>query len=397
MARIRVRDGKGGKSYQVIYTDTRTGKERCKTFVLRKAASDFLQTVGAGFQIHDRDTITVTEAVDRWLDVCEKVGRKGREPVEAITLRHYKFEGALIKKELGGIRLNKLTPARCQEFAELLLERYDRRYARRFLTSLKGVISQAITDERLISNPAVNVSIRVTSRHEKSRSITIPSLDHVRLILKTADDLSGDKNKQIVKTWERYRPFIYVLAFSGMRPGELLGLPWRNVDFKAESIEVTQDMNEDGTIGLPKSAAGYRTIDMSSDVMRILLEWKGRCPKSAHDLVFPNLSGNSEFLGNVTRRCWYVLQRKAGLVDDEGKPLYDMYSMRHVRASIEIAENATPKEIMTMMGHSSIKITFDVYGHLFPDHAGERSKRANRVAAALIPEKTGQKPGDKKQ
>lgn len=152
-------------------------------------------------------------------------------------------------------------------------------------------------------------------------------------------------------------------------------------------------MNEDGTIGKPKSAAGYRTIPMASDVMAILKEWKPRCPKSKDGLVFPNLSGNSEFQGNINNRCWYVALRKAGLVDAEGKTFYDMYSMRHVRASIEISENATPKEIQKLMGHASIKITFDVYGHLFPEHDGERAKRANKVAADLMPKKSGQIPG----
>ena len=58
--------------------------------------------------------------------------------------------------------------------------------------------------------------------------------------------------------------------------------------------------------------------------------------------------------------------------------------MRHVRASMEIKGGANPKEIKSLMGHSSIKVTYDVYGHLFQDHEDRRAARANQIAASLI-------------
>jgi integrase len=55
-----------------------------------------------------------------------------------------------------------------------------------------------------------------------------------------------------------------------------------------------------------------------------------------------------------------------------------------VRASLEIDQQANPKEIKTLMGHSSIKVTYDIYGHLFEDHAERRAQRANKVESELL-------------
>jgi integrase len=174
------------------------------------------------------------------------------------------------------------------------------------------------------------------------------------------------------------------MAFTGMRPGAVLGLPWRNVLFDECAIKVDQDMNDDGTIGRPKLKSGYRTIGLGDHVMDILRAWKKECPSSKHDLVFPNRQGNAEKLQNVYRRCWYTLQKDCGLVDENDKAKYPLKELRHGRASLEIDHQASPKEIKTLMGHSSIKVTYDVYGHLFEDHAERRAQRAGQVENELL-------------
>lgn len=55
-----------------------------------------------------------------------------------------------------------------------------------------------------------------------------------------------------------------------------------------------------------------------------------------------------------------------------------------MRASLEIDNGANPKEITTLMGHSSVKITYDVYGHLFSDHTDRRAQRAVEVESQLL-------------
>jgi len=383
MADIRKRHGKNGVTWQARFKDRKTGKIRYKTFPRRMDAEAFLSTIHSSNYMHDSDTVTLSEAADRWLDVCMTTGRKGREPIEASTARKYTEHSKIIGDMFGGVRLNQLTPSLCNRFRDELLTCYSRKYAKKILTSFKSILSQARTDEYLKGDPAENTAIIISQRYEKQGGTAIPSVEEVALLLRKAGELANGENAQIRKAWSRYAPFFFVLAYSGMRPCEVIGLPWKDVRFENCTIDVTQDATENGEIGLPKSASAYRTIHMPKVAMTALKKWQQECPEGNLGLVFPNWKGGVESHANITNRGWYVLQRECGLLDDRGKPKYPLKSFRHVRASLEIHNGATAKEIQTLMGHSSVKITFDVYGHLFKDHEQERAARADLIADQL--------------
>ena len=114
-------------------------------------------------------------------------------------------------------------------------------------------------------------------------------------------------------------------------------------------------------------------MSLASKIVGLLKDWQAICPEGPLDLVFPNYRGNVESLSNITNRGWYVLCRKAGLTtfDDDGKEraLFNLYTLRHTKASLEIALNRSPKRIQTLLGHANIKMTFDTYGHLFDDES----------------------------
>lgn len=100
--------------------------------------------------------------------------------------------------------------------------------------------------------------------------------------------------------------------------------------------------------------------------------WRLACPPG--ELVFPNGSGNVESHANIANRGWYAIQIKAGIVDRDGKPKYGFHSLRHFFASLMIEQNHLPKRVQQMMGHSSLQMTYDRYGHLFEAGADERAK-----------------------
>jgi len=119
---------------------------------------------------------------------------------------------------------------------------------------------------------------------------------------------------------------------------------------------------------------------MPDRYMRQLRWWKKLCPQSKDGLVFPNWSGKVEFPSNLNVRGWQPLLKEAGLVTKDGRHKYPPKSLRHARASLEIDGGANPKEIQMLMGHSSIKVTYDIYGHLFREHDERRRDRVNSVA-----------------
>jgi integrase len=63
---------------------------------------------------------------------------------------------------------------------------------------------------------------------------------------------------------------------------------------------------------------------------------------------------------------------------------YRFHDLRHFRASCLIADGANPKEVMVEMGHASIQMTVDTYGHLFPEDAAPRRARAEDIAAGVL-------------
>jgi integrase len=240
-----------------------------------------------------------------------------------------------------------------------------------------------VTDGSIQLNPARDLKVAMSKRDKEM--VAIPTIEEMRTLFAKVDELSRNPIPWLAKSWRRYRAMIYLTAFTGLRASEMRGLPWTNVDLAKGILKVTQRADEDRQIGRPKSAAGYREISLAPEMVKMLLDWKGECPPGVNKLVFPNGLGNVENLANIHRRCWYPLQERAGIVaPGTGEGSYSWHSLRHFRASVLIASGATPKEIMTEMGHSSITMTFNTYGHLFPDTKGERKRRAEAIEQSIL-------------
>ena len=135
-------------------------------------------------------------------------------------------------------------------------------------------------------------------------------------------------------------------------------------------------------IGAPKSKAGKRDIPLAPLVINTLREWKLRCPRGGLDLVFPNSVGKPCTVPNLRDRVLGPLQEAAG-ISKAYRPQYGWHSLRHAAASLFI-ENLgwSPKRLQAVMGHASITMTFDRYGHMFQDAAGD-SAAMGKLEAAL--------------
>lgn len=127
-----------------------------------------------------------------------------------------------------------------------------------------------------------------------------------------------------------------------------------------------------------------------------LREWKLACPNGEMGLVFPTGTGRPEGRGNIVKRGFMPTQIRAdvvvdtGEVDEDGQTIFaakytDLHSLRHFFASWCINRRADgglelpPKMVQTRLGHSSIGMTMDVYGHLFPS-----TNDAEALAAAAL-------------
>ena len=145
-------------------------------------------------------------------------------------------------------------------------------------------------------------------------------------------------------------------------------LPRSDVDLDAGVIHVRQRANAWGKMGPPKSKAGKRDIPLAPIVVNTLRAWR---PSSRGELVFGTRTDRALGMSNFRCHEWEPLLRRVGMEDK-----YNFHLLRHAAASLFIAYltslfiaylNWTPKRIQTVMRHSSVQMTFDLYGHLFED------------------------------
>jgi integrase len=211
------------------------------------------------------------------------------------------------------------------------------------------------------------LSARHTARLEVG--VDIPSKDELRLILAHAP--------------ARWRPLIVTAIFTGLRASELRGLVWDDVDLKRAILRVRQRADRWNRIGSPKSATSAREVPLVPMVVNTLKEWRLACPKGPLGLVFPDDNGNVERLHNISRNALGKAQQAAGMCTSWKAPRYGMHSLRHAAASLFIEQGLSPKRVQALMGHSSIQMTFDVYGHLWPSQESDQ-EAMRQLQARLI-------------
>jgi len=195
-----------------------------------------------------------------------------------------------------------------------------------------------------------------------------------------------------------WAPMLITFVSAGLRASELRGLTWRNIDLVRKTITIDRRADRKNVIGPPKSAAGWRTIPMLDLLVTELKQWKLRCPPSDLDLVFPSGAGTPIYHANIVLQFQEPLQIAAGItrpkisrgkavVNKEGAAVmearYTLHCFRHAAASLWIERRVAPKRVQTWMGHSSIQVTFDTYGHLFAAMEDDAATMA-AVEAELI-------------
>src|SRR5262245_37371559 len=264
-----------------------------------------------------------------------------------------------------------LSPATVERFRDDLLKSLSRPMAKKVLTSFKSLL-RAAKHAHVADDVAVKRSPRDKRVLEVGRDIPTPNE-----IKRMAEAAKGSK---------RY-PLLLVAALTGLRASELRGVRWADVDLKAGELHVRQRADRFNAIGHPKSKAGVRSIPLAPDVLAALKEWKLACPKGEAGLVFPTSAGQIEHHKNMLRSLEPIFVA-AGVVDKSGAPKYALHAFRHFFASWCINRKADggrelpAKVVQTLLGHSSIVMTLDRYGHLFP-RGDDRAELAAAATALL--------------
>ncbi|WP_240624610.1 tyrosine-type recombinase/integrase [Aurantiacibacter odishensis] len=366
--------GEKRSAWIVDYRDA-AGKRRAKQFARKKDADSWAVNALAEVQqgVHTPDSIstTVAKAAELWLD---SVRASDREPT---TIAAYEQHIRLhIVPRCGAQKLSQLTAPKVRALLDSWLADLSRPMATRVFRSFKAILTDA--QARALVGQNVALAVKVPKAPRKRRQVSPPSKAEIRAILEAAaasKDLMG-------------RAIVELVIFTGMRASEVRGLAWSAINLKNGSVRVEQRADAKGQLGPPKSASGFREIPIPSRVVSTLREWKMACPFHPLELVFPSQKGRVLSHTVMAKNHLKPILVAAGVTkrgerEDADVAKYTAHIFRHAAASLWIDQRLNPKRVQTLVGHGSIQVTFDIYGHLF-EQADRGAADALAIERALF-------------
>ena len=227
---------------------------------------------------------------------------------------------------------------------------------RHYLSFISDVFSYAVRMELLSDNPCRRVIIPGGEICEKK----IYLQEEMELLLSR---LAGEPLK--------YRAFFYLIAYSGLRRSEMLGLEWKDVDFKSSIISIRRTSNYTAERGIytdtTKTKRSQRTLKISQFIMDILKQLREEQDEQAlkygdkwveSDRLF--VKWNGEPMNNQTPYGWLK-----EFCEKNELPFYGIHSFRHFAASALISAGLDVTTVSGALGHSNSTTTLNVYSHQF--------------------------------
>ena len=323
------------------------GREHSRRFPTKREAQAFLERTGAEQQRGEwRDPqgakVRTADWVEAWWATTVNLRPSSRARDEAYIRNH-------VLPAFGELPLGAITHLDVRAWvAELDAKGRAPATVQKAYQTLSKILRGAVDAGLIAQSPCRNVALPRVER-EEMRSLT-PA--EVAALAESIDP--------------RYRALVFFDAYCGLRLGELAGLRRGRVDLLHRQVRVTEiavEVKGNLIFGPPKTRAGHRKVPVPrfvADEMAAHLDAYGEPSPDA--LVFVGADGGALRANGWRARHWRPAIRAAGL-----EPLRP-HDLRHTAVSLWVAAGASPKQIATWAGHTSVSVVLDRYGHLFPGH-----------------------------
>lgn len=370
MGTVTVRESVKGSGVWHIFISV-NGNRKSKKIGAKRLAEEVAGKVRAKLllgelELESQKVFTLHEYSHLWLENYIKPVRRPS------TIERY--EGILEKyvlPELGRKPIDKINRANIKSF---LLQLHQAGLSKSTIALcrdvISGVLNQAMDDELIQNNPITGVLKMLKLERDKKPPVVPMTFEEVELFLDTC---------------KHYRPEFYPLFLTalrtGMRLGELLALEWQNIDFSGLYIRVERSWRREA---VQKTKNGKsRRVDMSNQLNEELQKlYKHRQDEALHlgqnqspnNIVFHHKDGGY-FSQNTIRNIFKRLLKLAGLRDM--RP----HDCRHTFASLLLSNGEDVVYVKEQLGHASIQMTVDIYGHLIP---GSNREAVNRLDTGVM-------------
>jgi integrase len=337
-----------------LFIDHR-GRRRAKKVGDRETALQVARRVRERLMLGDMSLLgTDGETFEKYATTWLKDGEASRK---ASTHRFYRFNLELhIIPVIGSQTIGSVARADCRKvLAECRKKALKVASIQGVQRTLSSVLSQAVEDALLPANPAFRMGRHVRKGDEPRREIHPLTRDEAQTFLTTVE-----------KHWPDFYNFFLCALRTGMRLGELLALQWGDVDLTGRFIDVQRNLVS-GKVTTPKNST-RRRVDMSAHLAetlekRLVAAKAAKLKARAAELtpwVFTNREGEPHDGDNLRRRVFQPALMKAKLRQIR------IHDLRHTFASLLIQQGESLAYVRDQLGHSSIQVTVDVYGHLVP-------------------------------
>ena len=343
--------GTDGVTYAIRFYD-QNGKRRYKTIGQRKgdaerALRQVLGKVDRG-EFRAIPDISFKELAHKWLELH-------RNQVRPKAFASYRAHIERLIKVFGVAKVKNISSEDIEKFsAQLQGENLAAATTGRTITLLKSIFEKGIQWGYLSINPARH--IKKPKAQKKEMEFLNP--DEIRLVLKHTD--------------KRYQALIMTACYTGMRQSELLGLQWGDVDFESGKIYVRRTLQQ-GQFYEPKTHSSRRAVVVPPMLVEALkihrTQQSVELEENEHDLVFTNTKGRPINGRNLTRRVFESALKRAGLRK------VGFHALRHSYVSLLLSQGESIKFISRQVGHSSAKLTLDVYSHIMEGAEEEAMQR----------------------
>jgi len=359
---VKVRK-KGANWYVVVDYH---GRRKAKCVGSREAAEQVRRQVEAKLVLGDLSILDTTDDEKPTFDVYADGWLKDYVRIECKTSTAKGYEGVLeqyLRPRFGKKALNEIRRDDIKALINhLISEDLSRNTIRNTLCVIRSLFNYAIEEGFVEFNPAARLGrFTRSARTPETKGIALTTME-VRQFLKAAQEIFPD-----------YHPLLMMAVRAGLRRGELVALQWGDVQLGGDDNDSARFIlvqhnyvhREHTTTKSKKS----RWVDLSRELRRVLVELRDKrlleaCLKGKNDisdeLVFRSPEGTILDPDNLYHRVFLPVLAKAGI------RRIRLHDLRHTLGSLLLQNGASIVYVKEQMGHSSIQVTVDIYGHLIP-------------------------------
>ena len=387
---VKVRKPTGHTSWCVVIDHD--GQRRTKAVGSREAAERVKREIEARLALGglaalepEKATPTLADYAKTWIKVIEAE----RKPSTAGFYRQYLR--LYIEPRFGECRLDAIERAQVKTFlGELRARGLAKNTIRLAITTLRAILGAAVEDGMIAANPAQRLGRFVKSEKPMREATSLTRHEAEQL-------LAGAKARLTSSDCA----LLFTALRAGLREGELAGLQWGDLHFGQSEedgnrylvVQRNYDRRWSRMMLTPKNKKSRR-VDMSRDLRRVLLALRaerartaGREPEEiTTELVFSSQAGTPLEMNNFCQRTFAPLLAAAGLRKIR------FHDLRHTFGSLLIQAGASLPYVRDQMGHSSIQVTVDIYGHLVPGANIAFVDRLDEPQAAMPPQQPATQP-----